>query len=207
MGIAMHRGFHVYKDFLADYYRVVHEEFTLKLHAGGYLKDEDLERFVKYLETEGFPGLSQCQRDGGYLHIFSTFIWLNVVHSSDHTVADNIVRDFGIGSSVVPMHSEEWYRENGGYDFVDVLEGKSCRTRCCFGWYQMRIRLFWAIFGGPWNTWGFHGDHLIDSHLHRHFVDVSGLTENDRKEINAIHCEYIKKMRECDRKYNWLMKV
>ena len=186
---------------------MVHEEFTLKLHAGGYLKDEDLERFVKYLETEGFPGLSQCQRDGGYLHIFSTFIWLNVVHSSDHTVADNIVRDFGIGSSVVPMHSEEWYRENGGYDFVDVLEGKSCCSRWRLQFYAMKIRVFWDTFGGPWNEGGFHADHLIDSHLHRHFVDVDGLTEDERQKINWIHRDYIVKMKECDEKYHWLMKV
>ena len=183
----------------------------MKLHEGGYLKDDDLNRFVNFLENEGFPGILNCQRDGGYLHILTTYIWLNVVHSSDHTIADNIVRDFGGNASLVPMHSEEWYRENGGYDFVDVLEGKSCGSRWRLQFYAMRIKTFWDVFGGPWNdgglAWGFHADHLIDSRLHRHFVDVDGLTEEDRKGINSIHKLYIEKMKECDWKYGWLMKV
>merc|ERR1711971_215721 len=97
-------------DFLADYYAVIHYDFVVKLHEKGYLKD--IEQMVKHLEkpvlensslensvlekpilekqiveNHGFPGILNCQRDGNYLHILSTFLWLNVVHSSDHTIA------------------------------------------------------------------------------------------------------------------------
>jgi len=205
--IEMHRGLHLYKDFLADYYEVIHREFVVKLHSAGYLKAECLDRWVSYLEKEGFPGISCCRRDEVGLHILSTFLWLNVVHSSDHTIADNLVRDWGINASVVPMHREEWYRENGGYDYLDVLEGKDWRSRWRLQFYAMRIRVFWGTFGGPWNQGGFHADKLIDSNLLGHFKDVDNLGEPDRAQINRIHSQYIDAMKQCDRKYRWLMKV
>jgi len=143
----------------------------------------------------------------GYLHILSTCLWLNVVHSSDHTSGHNMIRDWGIGGSFVPLFNEEWYREHGDYDYMDVLEGKDWRSRWRLQFHAMRCRIFWAAFGGPWNVSSFHADHMIDIHLHRHFVDVSGITEEERKEIDGIHREYIQKMKDCGVKYRWLMKV
>merc|ERR1712062_624157 len=64
--IRMHRGLNVYRDFLADFYEVIHEEFILKLYGRGYVQDDDLKRFVNFLEMEGYRGILQCQRDGGY---------------------------------------------------------------------------------------------------------------------------------------------
>jgi len=205
--IDMHRGWHIYKDYLADYYKIIHEEFVLKLHDGGYLKDECLERWITFMEKEGFPGISKCKRHGGYLHIFSTFLWLNVVHASDHTIANNIVRHWGVNCSVVPMMTQQWFREHGDYDYLDVLEGKDWRSRWRIQFYAMRIRVFWGTFGGPWNEGGFHADHMIDSHLHRHFTDIDGITEEERKAIDEIHKGYIEKMKEYDVNWRWLMKV
>merc|ERR1712087_13530 len=76
----MHRGFNLYHDFLADYWAVIHNEFVVKLSDGGHLCPDALERMVQYLDHEGFRGLADCHRDGGYLHILSAFLWLNVVH-------------------------------------------------------------------------------------------------------------------------------
>merc|ERR1719474_498095 len=205
--VEMHRGYSIYKDCIADYYQVIHEQFTVKLHEKGYLKNKDLERYVHFVEEEGYPGLSACRRDGGYLHIFSTLIWLNVVHSSDHKVATNMARDFGITASVVPMHSEQWYREHAEYDFVDVVEGKDCWSRWRLQFYALRNQLFWTIFVSPWNERGFHADHMIDSHLLRHFVDIDGIAETERIELDAIHKEYIRRMKQCDTRYRWLAKV
>ena len=179
----------------------------LKLYENNFLKDECLERWVTYMEQEGYPGVLKCKRDGNYLHIFSTFIWLNVVHGADHVLSNNIVRKWGVNASLVPMHSQQWYREHGDYDYLDVLEGKDWKSRWRIQWYAMRIRVFWGTFGGPWNQGGFHADHMIDSHLHRHFRDIDGITEDERKQIDGIHVEFVRKMKECDVKYRWLMRV
>jgi len=79
-----------------------------------------LETWVIFLENEGYPGLTACKRNGTYLHILSTFLWLNVAHASDHTIANNMIRDFGIGASYVPFKRISYYKQHKSYNFVDV---------------------------------------------------------------------------------------
>jgi len=205
--INMHRGYHIYKDFLADYYEIIHLEFSLKLYTKQYVTDHDLEIWVHYLEQQGFTGLSLCRRDGGYLHILSTFLWLNVVHAADHTIADNIIRDFGIGGSYVAMRSEQWYKDNEHYNFVDVLEGKSCCSRWRLQFYAFKNRMFWEAFGGPKSDICFVADYFMDSNLYRRFIDVDDINENQRIELNQIHAQFIRKLKNVDLSWRWLIPV
>ena len=186
---------------------MIHEDFSLKLYTENYIKDKDLRIWVEFLEKEGFIGLSECRRDGGYLHILSTFLWLNVVHASDHTIADNMIRDFGIGGSYVPLRSEEWYREHEEYNFVDVLEGKDCLSRWRLQFYAFKNRMFWEAFGGPKADICFVADYFMDSNLYRRFVDVDNVTERERMRLNEIHRHFIRKLKNTDLSWRWLVPV
>ena len=204
--IKMHRGYCIYKDYLADYYRVIHQEFVEPLYANNFVTDKDLEIWVLFLENNGYPGIIECQRDDKYLHILTTFLWLNVAHASDHTIGDNIISDFGIGASYVGFKKLKWYKQHKSYNFVDVLEGKSFKSRCRLQFHAMRNRLLWYAFADPKDEIiHFAADYFIDSNLYKQFKDIDNISKKERNDLNMIHKKYIVKLKKLDEYYGWLM--
>ena len=202
-----HRGLSIYKDYLADNYRVIFEEFVVPLNKGKFIKNEDLKDWIDWMESNGFPGITDCKRNGGYLHIFATFLWLNVVHSSDHIISNNIARNIGIGASYVPFKSLKWYKEHKEYDFVDVLEGKDFTSRWRLQYFEMRNRLFWNAFGAPPTDVCFVAHGFVDSNLYRRFIEVDNISNDERRKLNCVHQRFIEKLREVGIPYHWLVNV
>ena len=202
-----HRGFAIYKDYLADNYRVIFEDFVVPLNQGKFIKNEDLKDWVDWMESNGFPGIVECKRDDGYLHIFATFLWLNVIHSSDHALSGNINGNFGIGASFVPLKSLKWYKEHNEYDFVDVLEGKDFASRWKLQLYAMRIRLFWDTHGVPTSDLCFGAHNFVDSNLYQRFIEVDNISNSERRKLNDIHDHFVESLRKVGMPYHWLMNV
>jgi len=203
----MHRGYSVYKDMLADYYLVIHRDFVGPLYDQGFISKEQLLEFVQFLEDQGYTGITYCRRNGSYTHVVSTLLWLNIVHASDHHIANVMVRDFGIGASYVRCQTKAWYAKHAEHDFVDVLMGKTWRERWRMQYLALKNRLFWEVFGRPTMTHCCFADSLIDSNLYRRFRHTAGLDELQRGEINAIHDHFRAQMKSVDDKYRWLVPI
>jgi len=203
----LHRGYSVYKDMLADYYLVIHQEFVRPLFEQNLVSAEQLLDFVQFLEDHGYTGVTYCRRNGSYTHIISTLLWLNIVHASDHHIANIMVRDFGIGASYVPYHGKSWYTDHPEYTFVNVLQGRTWRERWRLQYYALKNRVFWAVHGQPSAPNCCVADSLIDSNLYRRFRDVDGIDEEQRLKINAIHDHFRAQMRKVDAQYRWLVPI
>jgi len=203
----LHRGYSVYKDMLADYYLVIHQEFIRPLFEEKLISQEQLSDFVQFMEDQGYVGVTYCRRNGSYEHILSTLLWLNIVHASDHHIANFMVRDFGIGASYVPCMSKAWYAENPNYTFIDVLQGTSLKERWRMQYYALKNRVFWAVHGQPTEPNCCVADSLLDSNLYRRFRDVKSLDDDQRLRINAIHDHFRAQMHNVDAKYRWLMPI
>ena len=203
--IEMHRGYCIYKDYLSDFYEIIHNEFVLKLYVNNFIIDKDLKEWIGFLEDEGYPGILDCKINGNYIHILSTFLWLNVVHSSDHTIANNIIRNYGIGASYVKFKNISWYKRNKNYNFINVLQGKKCKSKWRLQFYAMKNRLFWSTFGGPKINICFVADYFIDSNLYKNFIEINNISNKKRNKLNIIHKKFILKLKELDLKYSWLM--
>lgn len=203
----LHRGYSVYKDMLADYYLVIHQEFIRPLFEQQLISEEQLFDFVQFLEDQGYTGVTYCRRNGSYTHIVSTLLWLNIVHASDHYIANIMVRDFGIGASYVPCMSKDWYTKNPNHTFVDVLQGKTWRERWRMQYYALKNRVFWAVHGQPSEPNCCVADRLIDSNLYRKFRGVQELNDDQRLKINAIHDHFRAQMKNVNDKYRWLVPI
>jgi len=203
----LHRGYSVYKDMLADYYLVIHQEFVRPLFEQNLMSAEQLLDFVQFLEDQGYTGVTYCRRNGSYTHIVSTLLWLNIVHASDHHIANIMVRDFGIGASYVPCQTKAWYADHPEYTFVNVLQGATWRERWRMQYYALKNRVFWAVHGQPSEPNCCVADSLIDSNLYRRFRDVDGIDEQQRLKINAIHDHFRAQMKNVDAKYRWLVPI
>ena len=188
------RGYSPYLDMLADYYDVIYTHWVLPLIEQGFITIAEIQEMLYGMELV-MTGISNADPK----HVFCNFIWLNVVHASDHIVGKKILQCHVIGN----IEEKEF---DISKNWTHLLHGSNWFKSWNTQYWAFKSRMFWETFNDQPISFDTIQDKIIDDNLYYKFKRTN-LNETEQNTINALHQNYINKMRICSQKYNWLVNI
>ena len=193
------RGLIPYLDMCADYYIVIKRfidnlwlnDISNNNHYESLLEKDMVYQFIRHVEANGMPGLSQIEPQS----VLATLIWTSgVVHSADHVIYGKIFDIYGFHTSPQP-----W---DGKYDtWKDILQGSFGKHQ----WRAFKSKCFNDTFVNYHKSWFWAHDTLADKKLYKNFKYVPD--DQRRIRANKIHKLYLEDLKYVNEQWKWLIDI